>query len=327
MHRGDSDHPESYYSRDHHDSRRFYDSYPDERRGDPHMSDRRREVCKNYLLGRCKKGHSCVNNFIIFSLIQESFVVSDPSSFSFCFVVLISCPYSHSSYIPEGEKREMCRDYQRGSCPRGERACPFIHALAPSAAMPPRDHGLVSPPRRYYSSPPSMPISSRGGSANPFPLPLPHHAPPSATLKVINRTKNIIGPARLLSLLEWTRGARGLPRLLVQEEVRITFWTLVDNDSLMILNHCTSCARGKNCPYLHVALDDKDSEATNKRRRVTQEQEELERANQLLREENATFKKDNEVLRRENEVFKEENSRLQEYLEEVSGRAMEEVFV
>jgi hypothetical protein len=59
------DHHDDYYrggpDRGHmgHDSRRIsdYHSHMDDRRSSgPEIIDRRREVCKNFLLGRCKKG-------------------------------------------------------------------------------------------------------------------------------------------------------------------------------------------------------------------------------------------------------------------------------
>ncbi|ELR22680.1 uncharacterized protein ACA1_081090 [Acanthamoeba castellanii str. Neff] len=84
-----------------------------------------------------------------------------------------------------------------------------------------------------------------------------------------------------------------------------------------------NCARGKSCPYLHVALDDKDSETPNKKRKgeLTHEQEELQRENRLLRDENDTIEKENNQLRLENDDFKQENSRLRRYLEDMGGRS------
>lgn len=262
------DHHDDYYRTDRgmgHDARRVsdYHSHMDDRRSSgPEIIDRRREVCKNFLLGRCKKGSQC--------------------------------PYTHASYIPETEKKEVCRDFQRGTCPRGERSCPFIHVAAGPGAMMGGMGGrdLGSPPRRMggysssYSPPHSSPISTRGGGGGGYPLPLPSPnigIADSATLK----------------------NGRAGPE--------------VCRDFLYRKN----CARGKSCPYLHVALDDKDSETPNKKRKgeLTHEQEELQRENRLLRDENDTIEKENNQLRLENDDFKQENSRLRRYLEDMGGRS------
>jgi len=232
-----------------HDSRPRTNDYPlDERdRPPPQIIDRRREVCKNFLLGRCKKGNGC--------------------------------PYTHSSYIPESEKKEICRDFQRGQCSRGERSCPFLHILVENPqqwAHAGRDNAvpLGSPRRGSYGPPPppaAAAASSRGASG--------HSADSS-------------------------KNGRSGPE--------------VCRDFLYRKN----CSRGKNCPYLHVSLDDKDSEPSNKKRRseLTKEQEELQRENRSLREENNQIENENNALKRENEDFREENIRLRRYLEEITGR-------
>jgi hypothetical protein len=162
-----------------------------------------------------------------------------------CFndLLLNRCPYTHASYIPETEKKEVCRDFQRGTCPRGERSCPFIHVAAGPGAMMGGMGGrdLGSPPRRMggysssYSPPHSSPISTRGGGGGGYPLPLPSPnigIADSATLKVHcfliewSYAACLVGPLSSTHMrmycdtAEWTRWTGSLPRLLVQKEVR-----------------------------------------------------------------------------------------------------------
>lgn len=106
-----------------------------------------------------------------------------------------------------------------------------------------------------------------------------------------------------------------------------------------------SCPRGPRCPYLHVALDDKDEDRVDsirksKRKRsedpeeppsTSEKQEkpddsppakkhadkdrldyelELQAENRALREENKSIHEENRILREENAAFREENALL-----------------
>jgi len=98
-----------------------------------------------------------------------------------------------------------------------------------------------------------------------------------------------------------------------------------------------NCTRGKQCPYLHVVLADKDAErgsAGSKRKRDdgvddNDEQElagdkddyfvnidELERDNRILRSENKEVREENKHLREENLRFREDNIRLRKLIED-----------
>jgi hypothetical protein len=90
-----------------------------------------------------------------------------------------------------------------------------------------------------------------------------------------------------------------------------------------------SCTRGKQCPYLHVVLTDKDAElaAGGKRKRDDDDDrdddidsyvdtDELDKDNRHLRSENKSIREDNKLLREENLRYREDNIRLRKLIEE-----------
>jgi len=92
-----------------------------------------------------------------------------------------------------------------------------------------------------------------------------------------------------------------------------------------------NCTRGKQCPYLHVVLTDKDSElaAGGKRKREDGEDgdedddkdeyvdvDELDKVNRHLRSDNKVIREENKMLREENLRYREDNIRLRKLIEE-----------
>lgn len=90
-----------------------------------------------------------------------------------------------------------------------------------------------------------------------------------------------------------------------------------------------NCTRGKQCPYLHVVLTDKDAElaAGGKRKRDDDDDrdddiddyvdtDELDKDNRHLRSENKSIREDNKALREENLRYREDNIRLRKLIEE-----------
>lgn len=200
------------------------------------------------------------------------------------------CIYIHAMEEPL-EKRELCRDFSRGYCARGD-LCPYSHRMVDDA---PRDVC-----RDFMRG-----LCTRGSRCPYMHIGLMPAPPPFLF------SPPIVPPPQPLPS-QSNKPARAGPE--------------VCRDHLFRKN----CTRGKQCPYLHVVLTDKDSElaAGGKRKREDGEDDddddkddyvdvdELDKINRHLRSDNKVIREENKMLREENLRFREDNIRLRKLIEE-----------